>query len=307
MHFSEQAVVLVPTLNPGKLWERVVHRLLAQTPAPSRIVVLDSASTDGSLSAAAMPGVEIYPIEQSKFTHGGTRQQGIDLFCAGASFVVFLTQDAVLADPHAVEQLLSGFSDPSVAAVYGRQKPHPNANAMAKHAREFNYTEQSQTLSWSDKDRLGFKACFLSNAFAAYRLSALQEVGGFSDQVILGEDTHLAARLQMAGYAVRYQANAIAYHSHNYSLAHEFARYFDTGVFHHEEHWMIEQFGGVGKEGLKFLRSEFSYLWRQAPWQLPEALIRTVCKALAYRLGRSHARLPLPLKKRLSMHKGFWA
>jgi len=269
--------------------------------------VLDSESTDGSLAKTAQAGLVVHTVQRKQFDHGGTRQWGIECLPASVEFVVFLTQDAVLAGPEALGHLLSGFADPEVAAVYGRQVPHPQASAIAAHARHFNYPAQSQTRRWSDKDRLGIKACFLSNAFAAYRLSALRAVGGFSPRVILGEDTHLAARLLQQGHAIRYEAQALVYHSHNYSLTSEFARYFDTGVFHHDENWMIQNYGKAGREGLRFLKSEIRFLLHHAPWRLPEALVRTTLKALAYRLGRSHMRLPVGLKKQLSMHKGFWA
>jgi rhamnosyltransferase len=305
--FSEKAAVLVPTYNPGLLWRDFLVGLQAQTPAPAHCWVLDSESTDGSLAQTAQAGLTVHPVERKHFNHGGTRQWGIDRLPAGIEFVVFLTQDAVLADPASIGRLLSGFSDPAVAAVYGRQMPHPDASQIAVHARQFNYPAQSQMKRWSDKDRMGIKACFLSNAFAAYRLTALREVGGFSPRVILGEDTHLAARLLQQGHAIRYEAQALVYHSHNYSLASEFARYFDTGVFHHDENWMIQSYGKAGREGLRFLKSEILFLVRHAPWRLPEAMLRTLLKALAYRLGRTHTRWPLALKRQLSMHKGFWA
>ncbi|HBP78238.1 MAG TPA: rhamnosyltransferase, partial [Halomonas sp.] len=52
--------------------------------------------------------------------------------------------------------------------------------------------------------------------------------------------------------------------------------------------------------------SEIRYLWRHAPWRLPEAAIRTLLKYAGYRLGKAEARLPLALKRRLSMHRGYW-
>ncbi len=305
--FSDKTAVLVPTFNPGPCWEDFLAGLQAQIPGPAHCWVLDSESNDGSLTKTAQAGIAVYPVERRHFNHGGTRQWGIDRLPAEVEFVVFLTQDAVLADPEAIGRLLSGFSDPAVAAVYGRQAPDPKASAIAAHARHFNYPAQSQTRRWSDKDHLGLKACFLSNAFAAYRLSALHAAGGFSSRVILGEDMQLAARLLQQGHAIRYEAQALVYHSHNYSLTSEFARYFDTGVFHHDENWMIQNYGKAGREGLRFLKSEICFLLRHAPWRLPEALLRSVLKLLAYRLGRSHTRLPMALKKQLSMHKGFWA
>ena len=190
-----------------------------------------------------------------------------------------------------IERKLSVFEEPRPAA-YGRQLPHPEATPIAAHARLFNYPPCSETRTLADVPRLGLKTCFVSNSFAAYRVQALREVGGFASDLILAEDMHLAARLLLAGHAVRYQAEAVVYHSHNQSLVEEFQRYFDTGVFHAQQTWLTERFGGAGREGLKFLRSEILHLLRHAPWRLPEAGLRTLLKALAFRLGRGHARLP---------------
>jgi rhamnosyltransferase len=113
--------------------------------------------------------------------------------------------------------------------------------------------------------------------------------------------------LLKAGHTIAYQAQATVYHSHNYSLLAEFRRYFDTGVFHAQQPWLTQDFGGAGREGLRLLRSEMVYLLKRAPWLLPEAACRTVLKALGYRLGRLHAALPQRVCSGLSMHKGYWA
>ncbi len=146
----------------------------------------------------------------------------------------------------------------------------------------------------------------MSNSFAAYRVADLQAVGGFPSSVILGEDMSVAARLLMAGKTVAYVADACAHHSHNYSVLQEFRRYFDTGVFHARSPWLLAEFGSAGGEGLRFVRSELAYLWRQAPWWIPSALVRTAAKLIGYRLGRLESRWPLWFKRWCSMHKGYW-
>ena len=83
---------------------------------------------------------------------------------ADAAFAVFLTQDAVLAQPDAIARLLSAFADPQVAAVYGRQLPHPGADPVSAHARGFNYPGVSRTVTLADRAALGIRTCFLSNA-----------------------------------------------------------------------------------------------------------------------------------------------
>lgn len=304
---ESRAVLLVPICNPGSRWGEFLSALQMQERPPHQVIVLDSESTDGSPQAAQALGHTVHTVQRSRFSHGGTRQDGIDRHARGADFAIFLTQDAILARPDALQQLLSAFDDPHVAATYGRQLPHANATPIAAHARLFNYPAQSHTVTLQDKATKGLKTCFLSNSFAAYRLSALQQVGGFAPDLILGEDMHLAARLLLAGHALRYQASAHVYHSHNYALHEELARYFDTGVLHERQRWLMDTFGSAGNEGLKFMTSEIRHLWQHAPQLLPQALLRSLVKVTGFKLGRSSPALPQALKQRLSMHKGYWA
>ena len=134
----------------------------------------------------------------------------------------------------------------------------------------------------------------------------LMAVGNFPARVILGEDACVAGRLLLAGKSIAYQADACVQHSHNYSLREDFQRYFDTGVFHAREAWLLEAFGSASGEGLRFVKSEMGYLVRHAPGRIPEALVRTLLKWLGYRLGRLERFIPLAIKRRMSMFRGFW-
>lgn len=69
---------------------------------------------------------------------------------------------------------------------------------------------------------------------------------------------------------------------------------------------MLERLGKPEGEGLRYVRSELAFLWRNAPLAIPEALLRLPLKYLGYRLGRKQARLPLWLKRRLSANPAFW-
>ena len=304
---KSRVVLLVPTCNPGHIWSEFLTALQSQDTPPSQVVVLDSESTDGSAQAAHALGHTVHTVQRSQFNHGGTRQAGLDQYAQSADFAIFLTQDAILAHPEALAQLLAAFDDPQVAAAYGRQLPHANATPIAAHARWFNYPPVGHTFTVQDKAHKGIKTCFLSNSFAAYRLSALQQVGGFAPDLILGEDMHLAARLLLGGHAIRYQASAHVYHSHNYTLREELARYFDTGVLHARQTWLLDTFGSAGSEGLKFMTSEMRYIWQNAPHLLPQAFVRSFVKLAGFKLGRSSPALPLAINQRLSMHKGYWA
>ncbi len=293
----------VPTLNAGASWPRWIERV-APLLDDVTLYVVDSSSTDNTAELARVAGARVRVIERDEFSHGKTRDDMLRLM--DADIVVFLTQDALLASPDDVYRLVAAFDNPAVGAAFGRQLPHPDAGHIAAHARGFNYPSRSYTASAEDIPRLGIKTAFLSNSFAAYRRRALVEAGGFPHGTILSEDMIAGARLLQHGWTLAYRAEARVYHSHDYTLAEEARRYFDIGVLHAREGWLLERFGKPEGEGARFVRSEAGYLLRRAPWRLPEAGLRTLLKYSGYRLGRMEHRLPVWLKRRCSMHRRYW-
>lgn len=294
----------VPTLNAGELWMRWLDAWAGQLVQPHTLAI-DSSSTDSTPRLAEAAGLRVCTIPRASFNHGGTRQLAAGML-PDAEFLVFLTQDAILATPHSIANLLEAFDDPEVGAVCGRQLPHPDAGPIGAHARLFNYADANSVRSAADIPALGIKTAYLSNSFAAYRRSALMSVGGFPQDVIFGEDMCVAARMILSGWKVAYRAGAAVHHSHDYGLRQEFQRYFDIGVMHAREPWLLEKFGKPEGEGARFVRSETAYLWKHAPHLIPSAWLRTLLKLAGYRLGKMETGLPVWLKLRLGMLHGYW-
>jgi rhamnosyltransferase len=267
---------------------------------------VDSSSTDSTPELARSGGFRVHTISREEFSHGGTRQLAAEIL-SDTEILVFLTQDAILADSGAITVLLESFDDPDVAAAFGRQLPRPGATPIEAHARLFNYPPQSSVRTAAHREEMGIKSIFISNSFAAYRRNALFAVGGFPKSVIFGEDTITAAKLLLDGWKVAYVAEAQVYHSHNYTWKQEFKRYFDIGVLHARENWLLREFGSAGGEGGRFVRSELNYLWPRYWRYIPSALIRTIFKLSGYRLGRIENKFNAGWKRRLSMHPRFWA
>jgi rhamnosyltransferase len=113
--------------------------------------------------------------------------------------------------------------------------------------------------------------------------------------------------LLMAGWKIAYVADACVFHSHSYSWMQELRRYFDIGVMHNREKWMLEQFGGASGEGKRFVLSELNYLVRKDPARIPSALARTWLKFFGYRAGRLEKKISPRLKKHLSLNSNFWS
>jgi rhamnosyltransferase len=302
---NPSVAVIIPTYNGSSLWQICIDALAAQRPAPDRVLVVDSGSTDGSRQRAVAAGFEVVDIPKAAFDHGGTRQLASERL-GGFELLIFLTQDAVLQEPTSLSRLVAAFSDQTVGMAVGRQLNRAGAGPIEAHARAFNYPPTSKIRIFEDRTRLGIKVAFASNSFAGYRNAALQSVGGFPKGLILGEDTIVAAKMLQAGLRIAYVADAEVRHSHDYTMMQEFKRYFDTGVMHREQSWLLEAFGKPEGEGRRFIVSELISLWRDAPWLLPSAALRTVFKYAGYKLGWHSALMPLAVKRRLSMHRPHW-
>lgn len=301
---SAKIACIIPTYNGCADLERLLLSLKKQT-VGFDVFIVDSGSNDGTQELAKAHVENVLVISSSEFNHGGTRQMMVARN-SGYEIYVFLTQDAYLEDSKAIENLIAPFEDEHVGAVCGRQLPHLDATALAKHARLFNYPEKSVTKTLADASVLGIKTPFISNSFSAYRGKALSEVEGFPEHVILSEDMYVAAKMLLAGWKVSYAGDALCRHSHNYSLKEEFCRYFDQGVFHARESWIRQTFGGAGGEGLRYMKSELRFLGVSRLYEWPFAIFRSFLKLLAYKLGQAEKFLPAGFKGKVSMHKRYW-
>ncbi|MBQ7515146.1 MAG: glycosyltransferase [Schwartzia sp.] len=300
-----KAAVIVPVYHPDSRLADLLAALSRQTRQDFEVMVLDSGS-DGSYreTLEAMGGFWA-PVGRDYFDHAATRRMGTEVF-AGTEFFVFFTQDAVPADENALAELLAAFDDPRVGCAYGRQLPVPGAGPFGRHARLINYGAESHVYSLEDRQRHGLKTAFMSDSFGAYRASALAAAGGFPRRAVMGEDMYAAARLLLAGWRVAYRASARVFHSHDYSLRQEFKRSFDIGAFQAREGWIREQFGAAEGAGLRFVRDEAGFLLREAPWRLPEMVLRDGMKFLGYRLGLAERHFHPLIKQHLGMNRGFW-
>uniref|UniRef100_F4CBN3 Glycosyl transferase family 2 n=1 Tax=Sphingobacterium sp. (strain 21) TaxID=743722 RepID=F4CBN3_SPHS2 len=301
-----KTILYIPTLNAGKLWADVIQSIKTQLVQPDKVVIIDSGSTDGTLSHPSMKDFEIIHIDKKDFDHGGTRQMAVNRF-PDADIYVFLTQDAVLANAHSLGNLIKVFDEnPQIGVAYGRQLPHIGAKGLEAHARLFNYPAHSQLRGLDNRSKYGIKTASCSNSFAAYRRTAFEEAGGFPSGTILGEDVIAAGRIILNGWQLAYLADAQAHHSHSYSVKEEFKRYFDIGVFHATNAWIFQNFGHAESEGFKYVKSEFSYIVKHHVTELPKAFFSTAAKWFGYKLGLAHRYLPALWNKCFSMHKAYW-
>jgi glycosyltransferase involved in cell wall biosynthesis len=147
------------------------------------LIYVDSASTDSSPQTAAALGARVIVVEPERPSAALGRNAGWR--AATAPLVLFLDGDTVL-HPDFVTQAATAFADPKIAVVWGhRRELHPEASL-------FN---RVLDLDWIYPPGLS-EFC---GGDALIRRSALEEVSGFDETLIAGEEPEMCRRMRARG------------------------------------------------------------------------------------------------------------
>ena len=231
--------VALLTKNGGALLAECLDAVAAQRLGhPYEMIAIDSGSTDGSAEAlAADSRVRLVRIAASEFQHGRTRNLAMRV--AAGELVVFLTQDAVPAGPGwlaAFERFMQ--EHPEVAGAFGRQVPHPGAEALeawevSRHFDTFRGgpvvfrrpAAHEMPAGGPERARLHF----FSNVNSCIRRESWERVA--FPEIEFGEDQAWAHDAQAAGLATGYADEAVVRHSHDYGARELFSRRYDEARF----------------------------------------------------------------------------
>lgn len=285
-----------------------MRRLKKQSIKPNQIFVINTETDDSDINIEEtykdMSNLKVIHIKKEEFDHGGTRNYGASL--SDSEFVMFMTQDAVPVDEFLIEKMLHGFSDDSIAAVYGKQLAGKEVGVVEKYTRTFNYPEEDSIKSLKDLERLGIKTYFCSNVCAAYRKTVYNELGGFVTKTIFNEDMIMASKIIHAGYSIRYSSEARVVHSHKYTYRQQFTRNFDLAVSQ-QQYKEIFQNVKSESEGLKLVKQTMKYLVKSGKiYLIPDLIMQSGFKYLGYKAGRNYKKLPKSVVVTCSMNKSYW-
>jgi rhamnosyltransferase len=295
--------VVVVTHRAREHLERCLPPLLASSVRP-RVLVVNSSSHDGTVETARALGADTLVVARCRFNHGSTRELARRRLATDV--VVMMTPDAYPADDTTLDRLVAPVLAEEAAVAYGRQVPRPEAGVFERFLRAFGYPAVSHVRSVADAEHHGAYLTFCSNAFAAYRQRALDEIGGFR-ATLSHEDAIAAALLLRRGHRIAYVAEAVVEHSHPTSLRSEFRRYFDAGYAREQFRDALAVGGSHRGLGRRYVAELAREVARERPWLLPYAGAHVVAKGAGYWLGKRAVGAPDKVNRYLSGQDYYWA
>lgn len=297
--------VIIPTYKPGEKFHKLMRMLEKQTYPIGQILIMNTEeSYFPNKGYEQRAHVTICHLSAPEFDHGGTRDRAARLL--DGDLLCFMTQDAVPADEHLIEQLMLAFQDDQVKAAYARQLPVSGCRTLERYTRSFNYPDHSSVKSKEDLQQYGIKTFFCSNVCAMYRRAAYLQLGGFETHTIFNEDMIFAGKIIQSGGSIAYVSEAKVIHSHNYSNRMQFRRNFDLAVSQ-ADHPEIFSMAKSEQEGMRMVKQTARYLCSiRKPWLVISLILQSGCKLLGYRLGKGYRSLPKCLILRCTMNRGYW-
>lgn len=302
--------IIIPVYKPDKRLFKLLDMLEIQTAPVGKIILINTEQcyfdklTDGTDFWHRYKNVIVRHISKMEFDHGYTRKRAVS--GSGSEYFVMMTDDAIPADEHLLENLLAPLWEGKASMSYARQLPDEDCGIIERFTREFNYPGESLLKSRKDFPEMGIKTFFASNVCAAYNRAVYDALEGFVKHTIFNEDMIYARKLIDTGYTIAYAANARVIHSHNYSGRQQFQRNFDLGVSHAQ---YPEIFEGIKteSEGIKLVKKTCGYLLKiNKPFLIVKLLWQSGCKFVGYFLGKRYSKLPLSIVKACSMNREYW-
>jgi len=195
--------IVIRAYNEEKYIGRLLEGIRQQTIKDVEIILVDSGSTDQTVSVAESFGARLVHIPSDEFTFGRSLNFGVQV--ATRELIVIASAHVYPVYPDWIESLLRPFEDEQVALTYGKQRGYDGSK----------YSEHQIFYRWyPDTSKLNQETAFCNNANAAIRKS-LWEKSPYDETLTGLEDLAWAKWAKEQGYKIAYVAEAEIVHIHN--------------------------------------------------------------------------------------------
>lgn len=185
----------------------------------AEIIYVDSASTDGSIKNAEAFGAKVVPLNSEFPSASAARNAGWRV--AKGNYILFLDGDTIL-HPDFVNEALPLFVEPDIAIICGHRR-----EAFPQESR-YNYVfDRDWIYPVGDVPFCG--------GDALVRKKVLEEVGGYNDALIAGEEPEMCQRIRKKGHRIIRVDKLMTYHDlHIMNFGQYWKRCFRTGYAYAE-------------------------------------------------------------------------
>jgi GT2 family glycosyltransferase len=217
---SSVVSVIIVNLNRRELLGRCLESLRKQTFSDFQVIVVDNASSDGSLEflqSLGEPRLQVVALSSNKGFAGGCNA---GIARAEGRYIATLNNDAE-AEPRWLEELVTGIeSNPAVGMCASKILFHGDRKRIDK-AGHLIYPDGLNHGRGSGEPDCGQfeqreEVLFPDAAGALYRREMLDVIGLFDEYFFAyGDDADLGLRGRLAGWTCLYIPTAIVYHVHS--------------------------------------------------------------------------------------------
>ena len=213
--------IICPLFNAECFIENLHKSILKQQKVKiNKIHYILTESQDETENVLKKNKLNYKKIEKKNFSHSLVREKAA--FESQADIVVFITQDIEIKNDEWLYELIKDINN-DIVACFSRQIA--KTDNIEKYTREKNYPATSY------------------DASSAIKRDVFVNLNGYDQKDLpISEDMYIAYKVIMAGYKIKYCAESVVYHSHNFSLKELYNRYKLTGNFF-KENVYLNQYG----------------------------------------------------------------
>ena len=205
--------IVIRCYNEEEHIGKLLSGIMQQTLTDFEIIIVDSGSTDATLTIAARYPIKLLHITPDEFSFGRSLNRGCAI--AQGEILVFASAHVYPVYDDWLGKLVQPFEDSRVALSYGCQR----GNHITR------YSEHQVFAKWfPDRGSFDQQHPFCNNANAAIRRTLWEEYR--YDETLTGlEDIEWARRVVSAGHKIAYVSDALVTHVHRETPRRIFNRY----------------------------------------------------------------------------------
>jgi rhamnosyltransferase len=207
--------IIIRSYNEAWALRDTLPAVQAQDYRNWELIIIDSGSTDGSVELIQRSKPRHFvQLKPSDYNPSRVLNRGMQL--ASAEFGIFLNADATPQGAGWLRPLVLALQDERTAAVFGRQIPRPNCQAVYAHDYERCFGPQRKSTRWEH---------FFSMVSSGLRKDIWRQ-RGFLEKMQYSEDDEYTRWCRSQGYRIVYCPESVVMHSHNYTPDQAYKRSF---------------------------------------------------------------------------------